>query len=208
MNSHDKKVIISRYKDRLEKFGPSIDSLASGTIDRRTIRFNLLANVDDLSGATILDLGSGLGDFYGFLLEKDIKVNYTGYDLSPDLVELAKKQFPDAKFEVRDIQIDGIEGRFDYIVSSQTFNFRLENENNMDIVKSCLKICYNHCDKGMCFDFLTSYVDYKEDHLFYYSPEELFSYAKTLTKRVSLIHESPLYEFALYLYPDFKGWRK
>jgi 2-polyprenyl-3-methyl-5-hydroxy-6-metoxy-1,4-benzoquinol methylase len=91
MNSHDKKVIISRYKDRLEKFGPSIDSLASGTIDRRTIRFNLLANVDDLSGATILDLGSGLGDFYGFLLEKDIKVNYTGYDLSPDLVELAKK---------------------------------------------------------------------------------------------------------------------
>jgi len=208
MNSQDKDVIINRYKDRLEKFGPTIASLASGTIDRRTIRFNLLANVGDLRGASVLDLGSGLGDFYGFLVEKGINVNYTGYDLSPDLVELARKHFPKAKFEIRDIQTDGIEGRFDYIVSSQTFNFRLENENNIDLVKSCLKICYEHCDKGICFDFLTSYVDFREDHLFYYSPEELFSYAKLLTKRVSLSHESLLYEFVLYLYPDFTGWKK
>lgn len=208
MNNQDKSNIISRYRSRLEKFGPSIESLASGTLDRRSIRFNLLADIGNLEGGSVLDLGSGLGDFYGFLLENDIKVNYTGYDLSPDLVELAAKRFSDANFEIRDIQTDGIEGKFDYIVSSQTFNFRLENENNVDIVKSCLKICYEHCNKAMCFDFLTSYVDYKEDHLFYYSPEELFSYAKSLTKRVSLRHESPLYEFTLYLYPDFIGWKK
>lgn len=208
MNNQDKNTIISRYKSRLEKFGPSIESLASGTVERRAIRFNLLADVGDLEGATVLDLGSGLGDFYAFLEESNVKVNYTGYDLSPDLVQLAAQRFPDAKFEVRDIQTDGIDGKFDYIVSSQTFNFRIENESNIDLVKSCLQICYQHCNKGMCFDFLTSYVDYKEDHLYYYSPEELFSYAKSLTKRVSLSHQSPLYEFSLYLYPDFTGWKK
>lgn len=208
MNNSDKNTIIDRYKERLNKFGPSIESLASGTVERRNMRFNLLASVGDLRGAKILDLGSGLGDFYEFLKENNIQADYTGYDLSPDLVKVAAERFPDAKFEVRDIQTDGIPERFDYIVSSQTFNFKLANESNMDLVKACLKLCYAHCDKGICFDFITSYVDYREDHLFYYSPEELFSFAKTLTKRVSISHESPLYEFALFLYPDFSGWKK
>ncbi len=135
-------------------------------------------------------------------------MDYTGYDLSPDLIKIATERFPEAKFEVRDIQNDGIPEKFDYIVSSQTFNFRFGNESNLDVVKACLKISYESCLKGICFDFLTSYVDYKEDHLFYYQPEELFSYAKSLTKRVSISHESELYEFALFLYPDFKGWKK
>jgi SAM-dependent methyltransferase len=208
MNNSDKSTIINRYRERLTKFGPSIESLASGTVERRNTRFNLLADVGDLRNAKILDLGSGLGDFYGFLKENDIAVDYTGYDLSPDLVNIAKEKFPDAKFEVRDIQTEGIPEKFDYIVSSQTFNFKLENESNMDLVKACLRICYENCTKGICFDFLTSYVDYREEHLFYYSPEELFSFAKSLTKRVSISHESPLYEFALFMYPDFAGWKK
>jgi|SRR6185295_2760122 len=208
MNHSDKNIIISRYKERLDKFGPTIESLASGTVERRNLRFQLLSSVGDLRGAKILDLGSGLGDYYAYLKENNIQVDYTGYDLSPDLVKVAAERFPDARFEVRDIQNDGIPEQFDYIVSSQTFNFRFTNESNMDVVRACLKISYEHCRKGMCFDFITSYVDFMEDHLFYYKPEELFSYAKTLTKRVSLSHESPLYEFALFLYPDFAGWKK
>jgi SAM-dependent methyltransferase len=206
MNNSDKDIIIDRYRNRLDKFGPSIESLASGTIERRNIRFDLLSKVGDMNGAKVLDIGSGLGDFYGYLKENNIEVDYTGYDLSPDLVKLAADRFADAKFEVRDIQNDGIPERFDYIVSSQTFNFRLANENNVELVSSCLKLCYDNCNKGICFDFLTSYVDFKEEHLFYYSPEEMFSFAKSLTKRVSLSHDSRLYEFAIFLYPDFIGW--
>ena len=206
MNDSDKENIISRYRDRLQQFGPGIKSLASGTVERRNIRFGLLSNVGELEGATILDIGSGLGDFYQYLKDNKIKVEYTGYDLSPDLISIAKEKFPEATFEVRDIQTEGIAGKYDYIVSSQTFNFRLANEDNNELVKSFLKISLESCLKGLCFDFITSYVDYREDHLFYYSPEELFAYAKSLTKRVSLSHESELFEFALYMFPDFTSW--
>lgn len=206
MNQSDKVNIITRYKDRLSEFGPGIRSLASGTVERRTIRFSILESIGDLNGCSILDIGSGLGDYYQYLKDKGIQVSYTGYDLSPDLIEIAKERFPEAHFEVRDIQNEGISNKFDYIVSSQTFNFRLSNESNMDLVKSCLKISINNCNKGICFDFLSSYVDYQEDHLYYYSPEELFAFAKTLTKRVTLKHDSELFEFALCLSPDFKGW--
>ena len=206
MNHSDKENIVNRYKERLKEFGPGIKSLASGTVERRTIRFGILEDIGHLDGSSILDIGSGLGDFYQHLKDKGIQVSYTGYDLSPDLIHIAKERFPEAVFAVRDIQAEGIKGRFDYVVSSQTFNFRISNENNIDLVKACLKISLEHCNKGVCFDFLSSYVDYREDHLFYYSPEELFSYGKSLTKRVTLKHQSELYEFALCLYPDFKGW--
>ena len=55
---------------------------------------------------------------------------------------------------------------------------------------------------------MTAYVDFREDRLFYYSPEEIFRFSKTLTKRVLLRHDYPLFEFTVYLYKDFAGWKK
>jgi hypothetical protein len=55
---------------------------------------------------------------------------------------------------------------------------------------------------------MTAYVDFQEPRLFYYHPEEIFRYAKSLTKRVTLRHDYPAYEFAIFLYQDFTGWRK
>ena len=208
MNNEDKLNIIDRYKIRLDKFGPGIKSLASGTEDRRLLRFKQLETLGDLNNCKILDLGSGLGDFYNYLILKGYNIEYVGYDISPDLVQIAKKNFPKARFEVRDIQQDNILETFDYVVSSQTFNYKLSNEDNYELVKSCLIKSLQVAKKGICFDFLTKYVDFEENHLFYYQPEQLFAFAKTLSKRVNLKHDSELYEFAIFIYKDFVGWNK
>jgi hypothetical protein len=71
-----------------------------------------------------------------------------------------------------------------------------------------LGICYEACDKGVAVDMMTSYVDFREERLFYYSPEEILRHAKSLTKRVMLRHDYPMFEFAIFLYKDFTGWRK
>src|ERR1700678_4227144 len=127
MNLTDKNEIVARYRERLTRHGQDIKALASGTPERREIRFGILAGVGNLEGCSILDLGCGFGDFYQYLREKDVHVNYTGYDICPDFVELASRQFPEAKFEVRDVQTQGIAERLDYIISSQTFNNRLQH---------------------------------------------------------------------------------
>ena len=64
----------------------------------------------------------------------------------------------------------------------------------------------SHPSKKLAIDFVTNYVDFKEDYLIYHSPEAMFRLAKSLTKRVVLRHDYPLYEFCLYLYPDFHAW--
>lgn len=207
MDKDDRAELIGRYKERLEKFGYDIRSLASGTEERRQTRFGMLNNVGDLQGASVLDLGCGFGDFYAYLRDRGIQVDYTGYDISPDLIQMARERFPEGpKFEVRDIQDSGLGRRFDYVVCSQTFNYKLKRQNNIELVQNVLRLCLDSTDKGMVFDFITAYVDFREEHLFYYQPEELFTFAKSLTKRVTLRHDYPLFEFALYLYPNFQGW--
>jgi SAM-dependent methyltransferase len=208
MNEQDKDIIASRYRERLKEHGPGIQALASGTTERRDCRFGVLSSVGDMHGTRVLDVGCGLADFYAWLIERGVQVDYTGYDITPELVAISAKRFPQARFEVRDVQTQGIEERFDYIVSSQTFNNRLTHEDNFEILKDVLRICYEASDRAVVVDMMTSYVDFREERLYYYQPEDVFRYAKSLTKRVCLRHDYPAYEFAILLCKDFNGWRK
>jgi SAM-dependent methyltransferase len=208
MNEKDKDTIAGRYRERLKERGPGIEALASGTTDRRDIRFGVLNSAGDMQGARVLDVGCGLADFYAWLRERGIRVDYTGYDITPELVELSLKRFPEASFEVHDIQTQGIQGRFDFIVSSQTFNNRLSYDDNFEVMKDVLRICHAASDHAVVVDMMTTYVDFQEPRLYYYQPEDVFRYAKSLTKRVTLRHDYPAYEFAIFLYQDFNGWKK
>jgi hypothetical protein len=76
----------------------------------------------------------------------------------------------------------------------------------MELVQSMMKLMFLTARKGVAIDFVTNYVDFQESYLRYHSPEDMFKFAKSLTKRVVLRHDYPLYEFCLYLYPDFKAW--
>ncbi len=208
MNEADKAEIITRYKLRLQEFGADIRSLASGTPEHRIIRFGVLAGIGDMDGCSILDVGCGHADFYAYLKQQGVHVEYTGYDICPEFIEMASAKYADARFELRDIQVDGIPRAFDFVVSSQTFNNRLQHEDNLALMKDVLSCCYDASRKGVAVDMLTSYVDFREPHLYYYSPEEVFVFCKHhLTKRVTLRHDYPLFEFAVYLYRDFAGWR-
>ncbi|MFH1282522.1 MAG: class I SAM-dependent methyltransferase [bacterium] len=207
MNSYDKNVIIKRYTDRFKKFGIDIKTLASGDTSRQKIRYDVFLRIGELNGASLLDVGCGLGDFYQYLLDKGIKLEYTGIDICPAFIDVCKQRFPNGTFLVADIQTDTLGKHYDYIISSQTYNNKLEKEDNMTVVHDVLKKCYSVCKKALAFDFITSYVDYKEERLYYYSPEKIFTFCKQITKRVALLHDYPLYEFAIFLYKDFKGWR-
>jgi len=201
----EKRRIIERYDARLREHGDKFSALASGTEDRRAIRFQVLSEIGIASGDTVLDLGCGFGDFSGFLSERGIEAEYTGYDINPRLIDAARKKYPNRVFEVRDVLEDSFP-QFDYIVSSSCFNLCMLDGENYAFVERILKACYSHAKKGVAVDFLTSYVDFPSAEGFHYEPERVFAIAKKLTKRVVLRHDYPLFEFNIYLYPDFAGW--
>lgn len=206
METADKQILVNRYRERLEQYGVNDHrTIASGTKDRHWMRFQTLIEVGDLRHASVLDLGCGTGDFVQFLEEKNIPVDYVGYDINPYLIAEAKKRFPNKHFEVKDIQLEDFP-QFDFILGQAVFNFNLKHKDNFEMVQEILKLCYKHSHKGVAFDFISTYADFHPDYAYPYSPEAMFSFAKTLTKRVTLRHDQPLFEFAIYLYPDFNGW--
>jgi ubiquinone/menaquinone biosynthesis C-methylase UbiE len=209
MHSKDKNIIVKRYQDRFTQHGNSINALSSGIKERQDIRFAVHQQLGSLSGKKILDVGCGFADFYQYLLDNTQEsFDYTGVDIVPEFIHESKKKYPEASFYCEDIfKTDFLaQHKFDYIFCSQVINNKFEFTDNLTFAQQMIEKLYSNAKYGVAIDFLTSYVDFQEAHLFYYPPESLFSYAKSLTKKVVLRHDYPLYEFTLFLYPDFTGW--
>ena len=150
----------------------------------------------------VLDIGCGLGHFCRFLHERGLRCTYHGYDLVPEYVAACKEQYPDGQFHERVLPRDGIEGQYDVIVLSQVLNVRLLRSDNMRVLERMLTLAFEHARHCVSVDLLSSYVDFREDHLFYYAPEAVFRLAKKLTRRVSLRHDPHPFEFCIQLFRE------
>lgn len=207
MNEDDKNRINARYDERMKSTGYNIAGLASGSEERRELRFEVLRQVGIEPGSRILDVGCGLGDFKTYLERQSVTVEYFGVDINPNLIAECRRRHSSAKFAVADIEEISL-GSFDFVVSSSSFNLRLVNEDNYDHIESVMRAMFSHATRGVAIDMLSHWVDFEGDPeaVFHYDPARTFNIAKQITKRVQLRHDYPLFEFCVYLFPDFKGW--
>jgi SAM-dependent methyltransferase len=205
MHPADVERIVERYNARLRVHGDDIRTLASGTEERRRLRFDILTGIGVASGMSVVDIGCGFGDYFGYLRDRGIAVDYLGLDINADLIEVARAKYPGAAFRVADVQRDPLPA-CDVVVSTSAFNLPLEHQDNYEFAADILRVAYGAARHGVAIDFLTSHVDYRSPHGFHYDPARVFDAAKRLTKRVTLRHDYPLFEFCVYLYPDFHGW--
>lgn len=205
MKEYDKDWINKHYSSRLSSEGPTYEALRTGPRERRELRFKIIQEIGIKNGDSIIDIGCGYGDFAEYLIRNKIEVDYTGIDINPDFIEIARKKYPEHRFQLLDVINDNFEAA-DWIVSSSCFNLKLKAQSNYEFMFELLKVAYQHSKKGVAIDMFTDYVDFKVDKMFYYSPEKIFSMAKTITKRVCLRNDYPMFEFCIYLFPDFVGW--
>jgi 2-polyprenyl-3-methyl-5-hydroxy-6-metoxy-1,4-benzoquinol methylase len=198
MDESEKQKLIERYNERLKKYG--YDPRTIGWLKgRQPIRFKILSEIGDLSNCSILDVGCGFGDLYGFLTKRGLTIEYTGVDINPTLIEIAKNIYPHVQFEVKDFQEDDM-GEFDWVFSSGVFNFRLPD--NESFIQTMLKKMFGMCKKGIAADFLSSYVEFRNEDAYYTCPEDVFRVCKTLSRRATLRHDYMPFEFCVYIYRD------
>ena len=198
MDEPEKLKLIERYNKRLKEYG--YDPRTLGWLKgRQPIRFKILSEIGDLSGCSILDVGCGFGDLYGFLTKKGLPIEYTGVDINPNLIKIARNIYPHAQFEVKDFQESGM-GEFDWVFSSGVFNFRLPD--NESFIHTMLEKMFEMCKKGIAADFLSSYVEFRNEDAYYAYPEDVFRFCKTLSRRVTLRHDYMPFEFCTYIYKD------
>ena len=200
MNPADKKALISLYEDRYAQMGYDVRTLGWRGKDDQELRFKVLCDIADLSGSSVCDVGCGFGDLLPYLRTHFADITYTGIDISPSLVHKARELHPEVDFHCLDMLQDDFAQRFDFFLLSGALNFRVAD--NWQLTCELLSRMFALADKGVAANFLTSYVNFERPHNYHHSPEQMFAWARTLTKYVTLRHDYPLWEFTVHLYNE------
>lgn len=202
MHEADRTEYRERYVRRLREYGH--DERALGWSSGKQLqRFGALTGFVPLEAvSSVLDVGCGFGDLYPYLRSRGYAGTYRGIDFIPELIETGRRAYPEADLEVGDLtDLRGSES-FDLVLASGLFNARLSHSDNWENLTSTLRLMHRCSRVAAAADFLTSHVDFTRDDLAYTSPEDVFTFAKSVTRRVALAHHYLPFEFAICLYRD------
>jgi SAM-dependent methyltransferase len=111
------------YAPLYEDHGVSHKTLHWACKAHQEYGFRDFVNLIDLEGKSILDIGSGLGDFFIYLQDNGINCDFTGYEIVPSFVKVSQRRCPGARFELRNVVVDKPDRRFDYVFSNGIYAF-------------------------------------------------------------------------------------
>jgi len=90
----------------------------------------------------VLDLGCGNGRFYAFLQKEERRIDYTGVDFCPELLEIARKRYPKQDFVEQDMTELDLERHFDVVVSIAAFH----HLPTLKLRQQCLEKIFDHLE--------------------------------------------------------------
>ncbi|RAP27593.1 SAM-dependent methyltransferase [Candidatus Marinamargulisbacteria bacterium SCGC AG-333-B06] len=194
------------YSDNIRKHGVSSKSVGWNTKKCQNLRFEiLLSKISKNDSFTMNDLGCGYGALIDYMTEFNfICSNYTGIDISEKMISKALA-LHSKNDHISFLQSDHISEIADYSVASGIFNVRFESSKEKweKHILDTLTNLNTYSKIGFSFNLLTSYVDYKEPHLYYGDPCFFFDYCKkNFSKKVTLIHDYPLWEWTITVLKD------
>jgi len=173
-----------------------------GSRASQELRFSVLASIGDLNGARVLDVGCGQGDLFAWLCAQGIRCEYSGIDLSPAMVALARQRFPENCFEVGNLMdTPAVCATHDYVLASGIFYLRAHQPDQY--MQTMVERMFARCTRGLAFNSLSAWGDGAPDPEEYRAdPLRALAMAQDLTSRVTFRHDYHPRDFTLLLYKD------
>lgn len=141
-------------------------------------------------GSSVLEIGCGIGDTLAALKPS----RGLGIDISPKMIEIARKKFPDIAFEVGDLEALQVEEQFDYILIIETIG-------HVDDIQSAFSQLHKVCKPET--RIIIVYYNYL------WEPVLKYAEAAGLRMKNLLQHWLPLEDIANLLYlNDFEVVKK
>ncbi|OFY66319.1 MAG: hypothetical protein A3H98_02890 [Bacteroidetes bacterium RIFCSPLOWO2_02_FULL_36_8] len=180
-----------RFERLLKNFQPSFSRFPQKT--NTPVRF--------------LDVGCGTAGLHEYLNQLNISHSFTGLEIVKEMANTAKSKFPSINIINSDIMEFKSKHNYDIVLQSGMFNKPSVNIKKewRNYCRQIVKKMYSLSKMGIAFNSLTTYNTFSDKSLFYFEPEEWFSFCqKNLSRYVFLDHAYPLYETAVtVLKPEF-----
>ena len=169
------------------------------SLEGQVMRFEKLAEIGDLTGKRVLDLGCGIGDFYPYLKDRFAHFDYTGIDIVPEMIEFASQRYPDARFECRDVLLDPLTEDFDFVLICGIFNNEIPDCTGF--LKEMTAAGFERCRVGMAFNFISTYVNFTHPTMSYHDPVEILGFCiNKLSRKVAMHHHYQKCDVAAFVY--------
>lgn len=193
--------IIRRHRDSLNRHGYSAQALYWSNREIQEIRFKVLSDIGIQSGDSLLDVGCGFADLKTWLEQHGIFIQYSGLDLSPDLLNIANQRHENVTFLNQDImQVDLDNNTFDWLFLSGALNEVVDTTG--EYAYAVITKMFSLCQKGIAFNLLSN-RNPKMQHfpdLQSHNPQDILTFCKNLSKNCQCIEGYLDNDFTIYLY--------
>ncbi|CAN2170088.1 AdoMet_MTases domain containing protein [Candidatus Nanopelagicaceae bacterium] len=195
----DIEEIAALYDTRVRNLGIGPKSVGWESAEQQKLRFNKLVHGLSLENVSVLDLGSGFGDFFSYLESQGTYISkYLGIEVSKEMLFAAQQQFegnPRVSFSQADF-LKYNSGSWDFVVASGSLNYRF-GANMSEYLESVISKYSNICQKGLLINLLTDRVDYMQLQHAHYNPELVQHMMQKYFSSVIVIENYGLYEFTV-----------
>ncbi len=190
--------IAGYYNELVDRYGHdprACDASSSASLE---IRYNVLAGVCDLSGLSVLEVGCGFGDLGVHVQARFPGIRYTGVDLSPRMIEEARRCHPALEFSCCDLMAMPDGAQYDVVLAQGIFYLLREDADAR--TKAMIEKMYALARKAVAFSAISSWTPRKTSGEHYLDPATLLETCRTMTSKVVLRHDHLPNDVAVYLY--------
>jgi len=208
--SREDLVVTQRHmwEEKLARHGATTQALGSESLSHKQLRYQMISQLfNEESDFSLLDVGAGVGDYYGYLQTKfkHLGIRYRGVDITPEFCELARSKYPGIEIGSENILSEDV-GTFDYVTLSGLFHQRgtASIAYWTSFMVEMLSHAFRIANKGIAFNVLTNLAEFKREDNYYVDIFELQkSMARELSRFYRVACDGPLFEATMYIYkPD------
>ncbi|MDG2094645.1 MAG: class I SAM-dependent methyltransferase [Phycisphaerales bacterium] len=166
-----------------------------GSRRSQQLRFQKLKEMLSIrDGNSIIDVGCGLAGFLDYLNDRQINVDYTGIDVSEEMISRCRSRYPNNDFLTGSFLNLG-KIKADLVVASGIFNLRTNHP--FDFLQETVLRMYESCNRRIAFNCLSSRAENKEPGEFHVDPEKVLDMCQQLEGDVVLDHSYLPHDFTI-----------
>jgi SAM-dependent methyltransferase len=184
MNPIEKAIVLHYHRRRLD-LAP-LQALGWRDVESQQRRFDVLCQVGDLNGCTVLDLGCGYGDFKPFLDQRYTDFTYLGVDQMAEFLTSAEARYgslPKTEFVQADFLNAGLPAS-DYVFCSGALSYRSKSP---DYPYALIGQMWRACRRGLAFNLLDANHFAHDYVLCGQDPDAVHAYCRQLSPSAELV---------------------